>query len=73
MLANLSLSSINTASIAKIFEVIIVLLFLIYSLLTMREVELMNRSLITSVAPIVKIVAIIQLAVGIFVLVLILK
>lgn len=68
----INLNSEIIALFAKIFEILIVLLFLVYSLLTVREVGLMNATIVTSFAPFVKIAAVIQLAIGILVLLIIL-
>lgn len=67
-----SFSSETIAAVAKIFEAIIVVLFLIYALLTLREVALMNATIVTSFAPFVKIAAVIQLSLGFLVLLIIL-
>lgn len=55
----------------KVFELIIVVLFIIYSYLTIREVDLMNRTLVTSFARFVKIASLVQLSAGILVLLII--
>jgi len=66
-------SSNSLALVMKVFELIVVGLFLIYSLLTLRQVSIMNHTLVTPViGPLVNILAWTQLAVGILVLLVIL-
>lgn len=62
-------SSETIGLVLKVVEVIIGVLFLIYSLLTIRQVGIMNHSLVTPVVgPIVKILALLQLSLGVIVL-----
>lgn len=56
----------------KIFQIFVALIFIFFSLLTMRQVSIMNRSVITSLGPEIKIAAYFQLAAGIVVFFLIL-
>ncbi len=62
----------TTEAVLKIFEVVFAGLFVIYSLLTVRQVSIMNHSLVTQgVGPVVRILAAVQLLLGILVLVII--
>jgi hypothetical protein len=65
-----SANSIGT--VIKIFQIIIMVLFLLYSLLTIRQVSIMNHSLITKIRFELKVFAYFQLFLGIGVLILIL-
>jgi len=62
----------NPNLLLRVFELLFLVLFVIYSLITIREVALMNRTIRTSLASFVSLTALIQLGLGLLVLVLIL-
>lgn len=72
-MTNLSvLPNIDIALLIKIFELIVAAIFVMFSLLTLRQVSIMNKSVITYLGPEIKIAGLVQLAVSIIVFFLIL-
>ncbi len=65
-------SSESIGLVVKIFQLILLVLFVLYSLLTIRQVNIMNRSLITKIRFELRLFAYFQLFLGIGVLILVL-
>ncbi len=65
-------SSESIGLVVKIFQLILLGLFVLYSLLTIRQVNIMNNSLITKIRFELRLFAYLQLFLGIGVLILIL-
>lgn len=65
-------SSESIGLVVKIFQLILLGLFVLYSLLTIRQVNIMNRSLITKIRFELRLFAYFQLFLGIGVLILVL-
>ncbi len=72
MTEGLVLPNIDIGLSIKVFELIVTSIFIIFSLLTLRQVSIMNKSVITALAPEIKIAALVQLAASIVVFFLIL-
>lgn len=61
MTEGLVLPNIDIGLSIKVFELIVTSIFIIFSLLTLRQVSIMNKSVITALAPEIKIAALVQL------------
>ena len=72
MAETLILPNIDIELSIKIFELIVTSIFVIFSLLTIRQVSIMNKSVITALAPEIKIASLVQLVASIVVFFLIL-
>ena len=60
------------AGLLKAFEIVVALLFIVYSLFALKEVGMMNKALASPLAPKLKSMALFQVLVGVLGLVLLL-
>lgn len=60
------------AGLLKAFEIIVALLFIVYALFALKEVGMMNKALVSPLAPKLKSIALFQVLVGVLGLVLLL-
>lgn len=67
-----TVNSLNLGLIFKIAEATVAIIFILYSVLTLRQVSIMNQSLITPIEAGVRAFALVQLTVAILILFLIL-
>lgn len=65
------LPNLDFSFILKIFELFVTSIFIFFSLLTLRQVSIMNKSVITNLAPELKIAALLQLSASVLVFLLI--
>ncbi len=62
---NLTSLTSSFAGLLKVFEIVIALLFIVYSLFVLKEVSMMNKALASQLAPRLKSIAHLQLLIGI--------